>query len=92
MVERQESVQLSVAKDFSALPALHRLRPSEMLQISFEGVAGFGSSFLEEAFGGLVRAEGFTRERLRRCLAISAGKDEELEDSVDLAWQSINEA
>jgi len=35
------------------------------LIIDLDGTVGFGSSFLEEAFGGLARA-GFSREELRR--------------------------
>lgn len=31
------------------------------LKVSFEGVRSFGSSFLEEAFGGLVSKEGLSK-------------------------------
>lgn len=38
------------------------LRAGERLLIVLDGARGYGSSFLEEAFGGLVRKEGFPRE------------------------------
>jgi hypothetical protein len=34
-------------------PALHQ---ADVIEIELDGVSGFGSSFLDEAFGGLVRA------------------------------------
>lgn len=60
----------------SAGPALVRL----------DGVRGCGSSFLEEAFGGLVR-RGLTAEQLRERLKIEAG-----EDLVEEAWRYVEEA
>ncbi len=35
------------------------LRSGQHAKIRFDGARGYGSSFLEEAFGGLVRIEGF---------------------------------
>lgn len=32
------------------------LKTSEIIEIELDGVAGYGSSFLDEAFGGLVRS------------------------------------
>jgi len=37
------------------------LRKSESLTIDLDGTVGYGSSFLEEAFGGLIRA-GYASE------------------------------
>lgn len=34
-------------------PALHQ---ADVIEVELDGVSGFGSSFLDEAFGGLVRA------------------------------------
>jgi len=42
-------------KDF-LLPVL---KSGQHARIKFDGARGYGSSFLEEAFGGLVREEGF---------------------------------
>ncbi|MGD0420643.1 MAG: STAS-like domain-containing protein [Xanthobacteraceae bacterium] len=54
------------------VPALRRAHEHhEVLTVVLDGVAGYGSSFLEEAFGGLLR-EGFTSDFLERNLAIVA--------------------
>lgn len=51
----------------------------------------FGSSFLEEAFGGLVREEGMTKEYLDGHLVLST-TEPDLEDDVELAKNSIAHA
>ncbi len=43
------------------LPAF---RHYQVVQVDLEGTEGFGSSFLEEAFGGLVREEGLTSQEI----------------------------
>lgn len=49
------------------------LRDADKVVVRLDGVEGYGSSFLEEAFGGLVRVEGYTGEELRRSLIIETG-------------------
>ncbi|MEX2616395.1 MAG: STAS-like domain-containing protein [Alphaproteobacteria bacterium] len=51
-------------KDF-LLPALEG---TEGVEIDLNDVEGFGSSFLEEAFGGLVRSDGYKADELLRRL------------------------
>ncbi len=41
------------------LVRLLREHPSDKIHVDLDGTSGFGSSFLDEAFGGLVRSEGF---------------------------------
>lgn len=45
-----------------------------VLVVELDNVAGYGSSFLEEAFGGLIR-HGFTKDELDRHLKIVARTD-----------------
>ena len=73
------------------VPELKKLRESESLEVIFDGVAGFGSSFLEEAFGGLVRDEGFSKEFLKVHLILTTEEDE-LQDFVQLALRYIDNA
>ncbi len=40
--------------------------PDSILFVDLDGTSGFGSSFLDEAFGGLVRDEGYTKDILKR--------------------------
>jgi hypothetical protein len=57
--------------------------------VDFRGVAlGIGSSFLEEAFGGLVRKEGLAKSRLKGTLVIKSDMPfykEQIEKFIDIA-------
>jgi len=44
----------------------------EKVTVVLDGVRSFGSSFLEEAFGGLIRKEEFLRPQLASILEIEA--------------------
>jgi len=44
----------------------------ETLVVVLDGTAGYGSSFLEEAFGGLIRRGLFDRETVKRHLELRA--------------------
>ncbi len=74
-------------RDDHLLPALNS---SENVHILLDGTAGYGSSFLEEAFGGTIRA-GVSLEELERCLLVEA-KDPSFTTYVDEIWQYIREA
>lgn len=47
------------------------LRRAEDLTVDMDGARGYGSSFLEEAFGGLVRA-GLPKDVIRERVSITA--------------------
>ena len=49
-----------------------KLKSCERVDVLIDGTEGFGSSFLEEAFGGLIRVEGFKAEVLKNQLQIVA--------------------
>lgn len=49
-------------RDDFLVPAMET---GELMTIDLDGVRGFGSSFLEEAFGGLVR-NGYSSEKVLR--------------------------
>lgn len=56
------------------VPRLRRaVAEDTSLFVTLEGMRGFGSSFLEEAFGGLVRVDRFAKDVLARHLRIEAG-------------------
>lgn len=54
------------------VPALKEADKSHPVIVDINDVEGYGSSFLEEAFGGLVREENYTKEDLDRVLKIRA--------------------
>ena len=77
-------------REIHLVPRLKNLSGSDRLEVSLDGVAGVGSSFLEEAFGGLVRA-GYNKDFLQRHLKVTA-KDEALRDFAELAMVHISGA
>ena len=59
-----------------------------VVRVVLDGTMGFGSSFLEEAFGGLARDGRFPRDLLLRMLKVES-KDESIVDEI---WSYIDEA
>src|SRR3954470_14868043 len=47
--------------------------------VDLDGTAGFGSSFLEEAFGGLVR-EGFPADKIMALMRLKASDESVIEE------------
>lgn len=64
------------------------LRAKNIVTINLDNVLGYGSSFLEEAFGGLVRA-GFSSDELRRHLKFISSDDPSLTTEI---WSYIDHA
>jgi hypothetical protein len=59
-------------RDEQLIPAMRQaIESNDILIVTLDDVAGYGSSFLEEAFGGLLR-QGFTIEQLAQHLDIHA--------------------
>lgn len=50
------------------------LRSFDKVIVVLDGTDGYGSSFLEEAFGGLIRDEGFTEAQLKTKLSIVSNR------------------
>lgn len=57
--------------------------------IDLDGASGYGTSFLEEVFGGLIREEHFTFNELKRTLMIKSDEEPELIDEI---WEYITDA
>lgn len=72
-------------RDKLLLPALQK---SENVEVQLDGALGFGSSFLEEAFGGLVREAGLKAETLHAKLRISS----KLKTYERRIWRYVDEA
>lgn len=65
-------------RDSYLIPAL---KSGDQLVVELDGVRGYGSSFLEEAFGGLVR-NGFDPEQVKNQLQLKSA-DESLIEEID---------
>lgn len=66
-----------------------KLEIYDVVEINLDGSMGYGSSFLEEAFGGLVRLKKFTREALHKKLKFHYKEDPIVIDEI---WQYIDSA
>ncbi len=73
------------------VPALGEPESPDKVAVLIDGTEGYGSTFLEEAFGGLIRKENFTLEQLRDKLEIIS-KSMEFELYQGLIWEFIEEA
>lgn len=68
------------------IPALEQ---HDSVFIDLDGTEGYGSSFLEEAFGGLVRKHGYSSSELAERLSF---KSEEDDSFISEILQYIQEA
>lgn len=66
------------------VPALNEY---DKVIVVLDGTEGYGSSFLDESFGGLIRVEGMTATDLHHRLDVISTDDETLCDEV---WDYIN--
>lgn len=64
------------------------IRAGKRFLVRLDGTLGYGSSFLEEAFGGLVRVHSIPPERIRQ-LATLESSDKSLILEI---WKYIDEA
>jgi|SRR5579872_7627335 len=60
-------------RDDILAPALREaIQRRDPVTVVLDGTSGYGSSFLEEVFGGLIRTGTFSRDQLRAYLKIEA--------------------
>lgn len=60
-------------RDQVLVPELAKaIEAKDVLVVELDGTSGYGSSFLEEAFGGLVRSKRFSTAQIRSHLRVMA--------------------
>jgi hypothetical protein len=75
-----------VFRDDLLAPYLNR---HDVVEIDLDGAMGYGSSFLEEAFGGLVRKHHMRPDVLRKKLKFKSNDEPSLVDEI---WIYIDDA
>jgi len=65
------------------------LDEDHMLTVDLDGTAGYGTSFLEEAFGGLIRVDGFALNELRTHIKIKSDEEPYLIEDI---WNYMEDA
>jgi hypothetical protein len=67
------------------LPALQRAVSNKVqLIVDLDNTDGFGTSFLEESFGGLIRHNGYTEKQLKNTLVIISDEWSDYIDEINL--------
>lgn len=61
---------------------LDAIQKNETLEIILDGPAGYGTSFLEESFGGLIRENNLDYTKLVNCLIITSNEEPYLIDDI----------
>lgn len=59
------------------------LRENDKVHVELTGYNRYGRSFLDEAFGGLIRESGFTYQELQKKLTYSHGLVKSIEKVID---------
>lgn len=65
------------------------LQEKRFFLMDLDGASGYGTSFLEEVFGGLIREEHFEYKELESCLKIKSDEEPELVEEI---WEYIKDA
>lgn len=95
---RTPGPRLEIEGDFSGeefrkiflLPKLQQAIASDCkLVIDLDGTAGYGTSFLEEAFGGLIREDGINYNTIKSHIALISTEEEYLMEDIE---QYLNDA
>jgi hypothetical protein len=64
------------------------LTENDEVEINLDNTLGYGSSFLEEAFGGLIREKGMSIKELEKKLKITSSR----KLYFDRIWQYLKDA
>ncbi|QIE89489.1 STAS-like domain-containing protein [Pseudomonas nitroreducens] len=75
-----------VFRDDLLVPLLNQY---DIVEVDLDGAMGYGSSFLEETFGGLVRKHDFTAKKLHEKLKFKSDDEPSLVDEI---WIYIEHA
>jgi len=66
-------------RDEFLVPALKKF---DEVMVVFDGVEGYGSSFLDEAFGGLIHTCHLHKDEVKRKLKLVSKEDESLVEEI----------
>ena len=68
---------------------IDRLERFDRITVNLDGTSGYGSSFLDEAFGKLITKDGMSKAEVRRRIRVISDEDStyksEIEEALELA-------
>ena len=74
------------------LPKLKEaISSKEKFRVILDGTAGLGTSFLEEAFGGLIRNDNVAYDTLKETLELVSEEDEEYIEEIEQYLKEAHE-
>jgi hypothetical protein len=74
------------------LPQLEKaLESNVLLEVDLDGTAGYGTSFLEESFGGLIREDGYSYKDLKQTMRFKSIEEPALLDEIDEYMQDAEQ-
>jgi STAS-like domain of unknown function (DUF4325) len=89
---RTPGPRLEIEGDFSGevfrkiclLPKLQQaITSGSKLVVDLDGTAGYGTSFLEEAFGGLIREDGITYDVIKKYVNVISTEEDYLIEDIE---------
>lgn len=69
-------------KDYLSPIVIKAIENNQSLVVDLDGTAGYGTSFLEESFGGLIREEKLDFETLKRLIQFISNEEPYLIDDI----------
>lgn len=68
------------------------LEEKRKIKVDLDGTAGYGTSFLEESFGGLIRVENMDNKTIINNLEIISNEEEFLKDDIEFYLKDADAA
>lgn len=59
------------------------IKNDNKIEINLDGTAGYGTSFLEEIFGGLIRVDNISYDEIKKRLTIISLEEDYLLDDIE---------
>ena len=72
-----------VARKANKLEIKKAIEEDKMIEVNLDGTSGYGTSFIEEIFGGLIREDKINYTELKRRLHIVSKEEEYLIDDIE---------
>lgn len=66
-------------------------QPERFIEVNFDGVLGAGSSFLEEAFAGLIRNNIISKQDFKKRIRIIANDNPEIAEKIYRYIEEVNQ-
>lgn len=73
--------------DFLAPKLREAIASGCQLEVVLDGSAGYSTSFIEEAFGGLIRSDHFSLQEVKAKIVIISDEDPSYLDDINEYWE-----